>query len=226
MFIFTLVWSETSLVRSGEKKHPSVKKSKANWNFLKNTELKYCTSLPCNCNNNHDFISLCRESWPTLRWSVSAAASMKLASQPTRSRRQISTPPTLPPMPPPPITPLPTTPLHTPLPLTQPIPAVGPTCSSSLPTPRAHSHKEMPATSRPATETKGGHMDEVVFQVICRYTDCSCTAQTQSYIILMWFHIWFNTLTKCCTIWESEQCNYKSETRDTAAYVTGSAVRS
>ncbi len=76
---------------------------------------------------------------------------MKLPSQPTQSRHQISTPPTLRPMPPPP-----TTPLLTPLPLTQPIPAVCPKCS--LPSPQTPSRKETPATSRPATETKGGHV--------------------------------------------------------------------
>lgn len=36
---------------------------------------------------------------------------------------------------------------------------------------------------------------------------CSSTAQTQSYIILILFYIWFNTFSTCCQICEAEQCS-------------------
>lgn len=97
------------------------------------------------------FIQPHRESWPILLWVVSAVAFKKWASRPTRSRHQITTPLTPQPMPLPPTTPRPT-----PRPLTQPIPATCLTCSSLL-TSQTPNHKETAATSRPATESKGGH---------------------------------------------------------------------
>lgn len=50
--------------------------------------------------------------------------------------------------------PPPTIPLPTPLQLTPPIPAVCLTCTSSLPSHQAPSHKERPPICRPATESK------------------------------------------------------------------------
>lgn len=127
---------------------------------------------------------------------------MKLTSQLTLSSQQITlTPKRIPP-------PL-TTPPPTPLPLTLPIPAACPTWISSLPSPRTSSRKETSATNHPTTDPMGGPMDGLAFHPL------SCTAQTQSHIILMWLYSWFNTLFPVVV---------KSETRRsaTSSYTWGS----
>lgn len=144
-------------------------------------------------------------------WDVSAVVLMTLPFQTTQSHHRIL-PPTLRPTLPLPTTPPLTPPLRTHLPLTQSIPAVGLTRSSSLPPTQSLSRKEMSATSRPTTETKGGG--------VLRH--CSSTAQAQSCIMLMRFYIWFNTLFHVCV----EQGDCSLEMRNTAVYVRGSWVRS
>lgn len=72
-------------------------------------------------------------------------------------------------------------------------------------------HLKPPAARRiPATKLLRQREDtdrgRVVLQVICWLTDYSCTAQTRSYIILMWFYFWF---CRCCCICEPEQCSCK-----------------
>lgn len=59
-----------------------------------------------------------------------------------------------------------------------------PTAASSRPKPPAQGRCRLPAAQ--LLRQRGGHMGQVVF--VCRWTDCSCTAHPQSYIILMWFH--------------------------------------